>query len=402
MEKSIFYISKYAKSPEQGGATRQYLYSKYFAKNNNKTILISSNSCGGQDLKITKAYQKKEVNKNFTHVIIKGRPINLGFSLKRIISWLFFEFRLYKYFKNNTLKKEDIVIVSSLSLLTFFTGVYLKKKYEMTLVVEVRDIWPQVLVDFKTISKRNLIYILLSKIEKIGYKKADLIVGTMKNLPLHLDKINLKLKDKFVYMPMGFDSDVVNTHKIDKSEKFIVGYAGTIGKANKVDLILEAAKLLKNNKKIEFRLLGDGPLKEEFKNVYEKFDNIFFYDKVMKKDVIKFLINCDVLVNPWEDKPIYRFGISPNKWIDYMQAGKPIIIPYNGYRNIIDEAECGEFIETNNPELFAETILKYSEKTEIELHMIGTKGKEYLLSNLTYDILAKKYLKHMANVQVNS
>lgn len=402
MEKNIFYISKYAKSPEQGGATRQYLYCKYFAKNNNKAILISSNSCGGQDLKITGSYIRNEVDKNFTHVILKGRPIKLGFSLKRITSWLAFEYRLYKYFKNKPLNKKDIVIVSSLSLLTFATGVYLKKKYGITLVVEVRDIWPQVLVDFKTISKKNPVYFLLSKIEKKGYKKADLIVGTMKNLPEYLDQINLKLKEKFVYMPMGFDSEVIKTKERNKSEKFIVGYSGTIGRANKVDLILETAELLKGYNNIEFRLLGDGPLKEKFKSIYGHCENIVFYDKVKKKEVVNFLIDCDILVNPWEDNTIYKYGISPNKWIDYMQAAKPIIVPYNGYRNIIDEAQCGEFIETNNPELFAETILKYSKKTNIELENIGANGKKYLLSNLTYNILSKKYLKHMFNVQINS
>ena len=113
--------------------------------------------------------------------------------------------------------------------------------------------------------------------------------------------------------------------------------------------------------------------------------------------VYGFLINCDILVNPWNDLKIYEYGVSPNKWIDYMYAAKPIIVPYNGYRSIINEANCGEFIETNNPKLLSETILKYSAMSKIELNEFGKRGKTYLLNNLTYNLLSEKYIKAISN-----
>ncbi|MEC9303074.1 MAG: glycosyltransferase family 4 protein [Bacteroidota bacterium] len=393
--KRVFYISKYAMSPLQGGPTRQYLFSKYFAKQNVRTTLISSDSSGGNHIGIKKLFNNYDITHNFNHIILKGSKIKLGFSIKRIISWIMFEYRLLKYFNKSKVNKNSVVIVSSLSILTFLTGVYLKKKYKTCLIVEVRDIWPRTLVDFGVIGKYNIMNYVLSKIEYIGYSNADLIVGSMKNLCAHLNTIDNSFKDKFLYMPMGYDNEKANSFKKTPSKKFTIGYAGSIGKTNNLKLLLNAASLLKNNKKIEFKILGDGQFKKKLMNEFKCLENVVFLKKVDKNYVHNFLINCDVLVSTWLDCDIYNFGISPNKWIDYMIAARPIIVPFNGYRNIINDANCGEFIETNNPQLLADTILKYSKYSKSKLDEIGLRGKKYLLSNFTYDLLSEKYIKNI-------
>jgi glycosyltransferase involved in cell wall biosynthesis len=391
----IWYISKYALNPKYGGPQRQYLFSKYFTIKGYKTILISSNSNGFHYIDFKGKY-KLENDDNFKHYILKGNEIDLGFSINRIISWFLFEYRLIRFLKKQKIDKGDTVIVSSLSILTFLSGKYLKKKYGVNLIVEVRDIWPQTLIEFKNISKKNLVIKYLAWVEKLGYKYADVIVGTMGNLKAHVKKISPGCEQKVRYIPMGFDQNVYGTYKEEKKAddtSFVVGYAGTIGKANKIDLILEAAKILVDQSHVEIVLLGDGVLKEKYVEECNQLSNIKFFPKVDKSEVFKFLSSCDILLNPWEDHSIYQYGVSPNKWIDYMYAAKPIIVPFNGYKNIINEAGCGEFIETNNPQLLADKILKYYKMPKIERERIGLNGKEYLEKNLTYDILSDKYLE---------
>lgn len=393
--KKVWYISKYALSPTQRGPSRQYSFSKYFALKGYETILISSNSNGFHYEKFKGDYKFLKED-GFKHFILKGSKINLGFNLKRIYSWVLFEYRLLKFLKRKTIQKEDTVIVSSLSILTFLSGVYLKRKYEVKLIVEVRDIWPQTLIEFKNLNKNNPLVLLLSAIEKKAYKEADVIVGSMGNLGKHIKLVASGNEHKFQYIPMGLDTSVLSEKEIKENRNddfFIVGYAGTIGRANKIDLILEAAKILKNKAKIKFEILGEGVFKDFYIKKYNQLKNVEFLSKVEKSKVGKFLNKCDILLNPWEDNTLYQFGVSPNKWIDYMYAAKPIIVPFNGYKNIINEAKCGEFIETDKPQLLADTILKYYKTPKKERERIGMNGRDYLEKKLTYNILSDKYIE---------
>ena len=163
----------------------------------------------------------------------------------------------------------------------------------------------------------NPIIIVLSFIEKWAYKKANWIVGSMGNLGQHVKNVSPNNAYKFIYIPMGYDK--LNFGKNGKNDNgkdyFIVGYAGTLGQANNVELILKTAKLLLEETKLVFRILGDGVLRKDLIEKYGSLPNVEFIPKVKKENVAAFLSSCDVLVNPWEDYKIYNFGVSPNKCI---------------------------------------------------------------------------------------
>ncbi len=399
MNKSVWYISKYAVIPGDGIPTRQYFFSKYIARNNYDVTLFSSKSAGIKNCKVKGIARKKKID-GLNHILINGPEISLGFSVKRIFSWVIFEALLFisPFFLKP--KKPDVIIVSSLSLLTVITGFLFKKIYKAKLIFEVRDIWPLTIVELKNLSPKNPFVFLLGKIEKFGYKHADFIVGTMPGLNIHIQNL-IDKKIRFESIPMGIDTEFYNHPKKISSEiinqlpkdKFIVGYAGSIGIANCVNEIVEAAEKLENiNTNIFFAVIGEGSEKAKLEKRAETMKNIVFLPGVPKEEIQNFLVLCDLLLNPWQDKEIYKYGVSPNKWIDYMYAEKPVIISYNGYKTIINEAKCGEFIPANKPELLAEKILEYSEKSSKELKQIGQNGKDYLMKNLTYNTLAGKYI----------
>ena len=399
----VWYISKYASGPDQNFVTRQYFFSKYFSRKGVSVSLISSDSCGAPEHLNVDGPFRKISNNGFDHYILRGYKIQLGFNFRRIVSWVLFELRLLFLPKRAKIEKPDIIIVSSLSLITFLTAIYFKKKYKCKLIVEVRDIWPQTLIDLKGFSRLNPFVILLKYIEKAGYRNADCIVGTMARLDVHIQEILKTDNFCFRYIPMGFDPETFPKIEEDNSvlksvlpkNKFLVGYAGSIGRVNRVDLILETARILEENERIHFLILGDGPQKEFLINRFKFLNNVTFVPRVKKDSLQAYLSTCNLLVIPWENSSIYKYGVSPNKYIDYMYAAKPIIVPYNGYRNIINEANCGEFIDTDNPQLFAETILKYAVKQPEELKIIGMNGRNYLQEKLVYSILANKYIDLM-------
>lgn len=408
MSNKIWFVSKYAGYPKYSNPTRQYFFSKYFSEKKREVTLISSRSSSLID------YPKLGLKNHLTieddklnHVLLNGIKIKLGFNLKRIWSWIVFEFRFIIWALFFKKEKPDVIIVSSLSILTFLSGGILKKLFKCKLICEVRDIWPLTITETKEWNKNNLFIRFLSFVEYRGYKNADAIIGTMPNLIEHVGNINPLFKDKVYHVPMGYDPNFYSKSNLVEKDpfkelfennvpkgNFVVGYAGSIGFINCVDEIIAAATKLKNYP-ITFILLGEGSQKNTLKKEVEQQDlaNLLFLERVDKEYVQLFLQKCDVLLNPWYDSTIYKYGVSPNKWIDYMYSSRPIIVSYNGFQSIINEAECGKFIEANNPDVLAQTIVEFSNMSFEELNEMGKKGRQYLENKLNYDVLSDYYLE---------
>ncbi len=406
----IWLISKYASSSLYGYPTRQFFFAKTFAEQFDCDVtLISSRSLGfttSPDFGWKNSHRYRDGN--LKGVVLNGPKIKGGMNLLRMYSWMVFELRLLIWAYKNRKQKPDVIIVSSLSLFTFLTGSYLKQKFKCKFVTEVRDIWPLTVQQMLGLKRSHFAVGVMSFVEKKGYKSADLIVGTMANLKAHVANVAPKATMKVRYIPTGFYTEYFNSLKDETSFEeyfnrvnpncyFTVAYVGTIGVVNKVDEILNAATLLKDEN-IIFIILGNGPEKERLMQYASEMtlNKVYFHEAIPRGQVQAFLRHCDLNLNPWADNPVYQFGVSPNKWIDYMYSEKPIIVSLNGYRNIINEAGCGIFIKAADTVALANSILQFKNMPVNERLEMGKRGREYLLKNLTYEILARKYLQYIS------
>jgi len=390
----ITYISKYAVLPEFGAPTRQYFLSKYMAASGHEVKLIGSRSIP-EKVPPFKGLYRSVKEGNLEMVTLQGPPVKLGFSLKRVWSWLVFEINLFRYYRHLKKFKPDVVIVSSLSILTFIFGVYVKKKLKIPLVLEIRDIYPLTLVEVGNYSPRHPLVKFIGWVEKYGYKHADLILSTLPNCDQHIEKVMGK-KVNFKWIPMGIDPDYFGINPSDPAPAFQpepgvfkIGYAGTIGLANAMDVIFEAAAdLEKDYPDIRFIITGDGPMKPDYIKKYGHLKNIEFRDPVSKKGLQPLLTTMNLLIHSYLNQPIYRYGVSPNKWIDYMLSARPVLVALGGQTCIVGDAGCGIFVRPEDKEALKKGILEFYKKSPEELDEMGRKGREYLLSNLTYPYLA--------------
>ncbi len=304
----------------------------------------------------------------------------------------------------------DIVLVSSLSILTFVYGVFLKRKLHIPLIVEVRDLYPLTLIEVGALSKNNPFVSFLKQIEKFGYKNADLIVSTLENTESYFQSVVQK-DVNYLWLPMGFSANIYNSklktqdmriidtiNELKAQKKFIVGYAGSIGTANALGEVMKLTNDSDiNQNKIHFIFIGDGPLKAKFQKEYKN-NSCTFFPAVDKAFVPEILKHCDILINTWLDKPIYRFGISPNKWIEYMYAARPILLALNAKSKIFNEAQCGWQIPAQDYGQLKLTILKAKHENPEKLNQLGMNGNNYLMKNLTYEILTKGFNKRIEEI----
>jgi len=347
----ILVISKYASPPAfASSSSRLFHLCSEFRKMGNSVLLITSDSNHFTNYPKTKKIYNRGLHNNVSFEWIKTLKYYKTASLLRLLSWFDFEIKLF--FSPSVYRfKPEIVIVSSLSLLTILYGIYIKIRFKSFLVFEVRDIWPLTLVEEGGFSKWNPLVLMLGWVEKIGYKYSDLIVGTMPKLDLHVIKI-LGYSKPFHYSPLGFDPNDYEFQDIYKVNEFrsrypegkeIVGYAGSLGLSNGLDPFIDAIKLMSADKQLHFVILGDGDLKNVYKNKLSNCTNVTFLNRVKQSDVKYFLASCDLLYLSTNQSRIWNYGQSMNKIVEYMLSAKPILASYTGYPTMINDSNCGRY-----------------------------------------------------------
>jgi len=397
---NILCISKYAALPKYNKiVARLFLLSKEFVNLGHKATLITSDSNHFSEFPSTdKIYNFENIDKVHLYWIKTKKYIKTA-SLSRVLSWFDFEIKLFKM-NLKKIERPDVVIVSSLSIFTIIYGYYLKKKFNSFLVFEIRDIWPLSMTEEADFSKWHPLVLLIGFIEKFGYKKADLIVGTMPKLDLHVKNI-LGYEKPFHCSPLGFNPDNYKDEVLkDKNpfddkfpkDKIVVGYAGSMGITNALELFIETIKLLKDNKNIHFMIVGSGDLRKSFEEELENYKNVTFLPRILQNDVKYFLQKCDILYLSTKHSKVWDYGQSMNKIVEYMLASKLIIASYSGYPSMINEANCGKFVRTLNADDLKLTILDIVNLSYEERKQLGLNGRKWIYENRQYSKLAKEYL----------
>jgi glycosyltransferase involved in cell wall biosynthesis len=399
---NIWSISKYASIPKYGAAARLFFLTKEFIALGHNATLITSDANHFSVFPITSERYNYEKVEGVPLYWIKTKKYNRTASISRVLSWIDFERWLFLFDKSK-LKKPDVVIVSSLSLLSILYGFYLKKLYKAFLVFEVRDIWPLTMTEEGGFSKWHPLVLLLGVIEKFGYKNSDLIVGTMPRLGMHVKEI-LGYEKSFFCSPLGFNKNNyndkarisrMNFEALFPKDKIIIGYAGSMGISNALEPFIECIKLLENNTNIYFVLVGGGDLADKFEDQLSDSNNVKFLQKIPQDEVKHFLAQCDILYLSTQDSKVWTYGQSMNKIVEYMLAGKPVLASYSGYQTMLNEAGAGIYILNSTAKELKNVFLKYVLLSPKERKQIGENGKCWIEKNRTYSILAKNYINEI-------
>lgn len=393
----IWCISKYALPPKYGAQARLFHISDELNKLSLESIVICSATNHLAEMPNQIIDYKSEVTGNSKTVFLKGLKFSNSLSKNRVLSWFYFEWKLYNFIRSGYKQfstKPNIVLVSSLSLMTILNGYYAKRKFGAKLIFEVRDIWPLSAILVAGYSKWHPFILFLRWVEKFGYKNADIIVSPLGNLKQHIKESIGNKTFSFRHVPQGFDINLLNTsnklplefvEKYIPKDKFIFGYIGNIVSAYDLDsLIMCARKVNAVSDKIHFLILGDGDYKETLINASADLLNITFIPRIPKHQISDFLSYCHVATIFLRPEPLFKYGVSPQKLVDYMLASKPILMSYSGYQTIVQELNNGIVVEAANINKLVEAILNMSKMSDSELSIMGKRGYEYLTKSLSW------------------
>ncbi|WP_370679871.1 glycosyltransferase family 4 protein [Comamonas sp. GB3 AK4-5] len=353
------------------------------------------------------AHQQEEIRDGI-HYCWYATPSYRGNGVGRVKSMLSFLWHLWR--DNKALAcdfKPDVVIASSTYPMDIWPARRIAKAAGAKLVYEVHDLWPLSPMELGGMSKWHPFILWVQMAEDAAYRHADKVVSMLPKALSYMQSRGMAA-DKFVYVPNGVDEEewsdpqslpvevAQRLQAIRQAGRPVVGYAGTHGLANALDDLLSAAQCLQGQ--AEVVLVGNGPERERLlaRVEQEGLGNVHMLPSVPKRAVPNLLKEFDIAYIGWHLNPLYRFGISPNKLMDYMMAAKPVVHAVCAGNDPVGEAGCGITVPAGDVEAITQAVLRLTALPTAEREAMGQAGRAFILRNQTYTQLAQKFVGAVA------
>lgn len=300
----------------------------------------------------------------------------------------------------------DLVIASSTYPMDIWPAQRIARIAGARLVFEVHDLWPLSPMELGGMSRWHPFILLVQAAEDYAYRRADVVVSMLAKVRQYMESRGMA-SHKLHIVPNGIDPaewcDDSPSLEPDAAARLaalraqglaIVGYAGTHGVANALEHFLDAAKLMRSEK-IAFVLVGGGPEKAALQRraQAEGLERVYFLDPVQKEQIPALLQWFDVAYIGWHRQPLYRFGIAPNKLMDYMMAARPVLHAVEAGNDPVGEAGCGLTVVPEDAEAVAAGLRSLLALSAEQRDAMGQRGREFVTQHHTYPVLARRFLE---------
>ena len=177
----------------------------------------------------------------------------------------------------------------------------------------------------------------------------------------------------------------------------VVGYAGSMGLPNALDTLLDAAALLRGEA-VQIVLVGDGHERQRLAGriAAQQLVGVSLLPAIPKAQVPAFLGAVDIAYLGWRRQPLYRFGIAPNKLMDYMMAGCAVLHAVEAGNDPVAEAGCGLTVAPEDPGAVARGVLELAALPLAQRRALGARGRAHVLAHHTYPVLARRFAQALA------
>jgi len=296
----------------------------------------------------------------------------------------FYEFARLAGRIGKCLDRPDVVFATHTPLPIGLAGISLSRHFNVPFVFEVRDLWPEGLVDLGVLKNPVAIWWLRRLAKKI-YVAADHIVALAPGMKDGIIRAGIR-SDRITVIPNGSDLDVFRPdldgsrwrERLGLADRFAAIYFGAMGPANGLEYVIEAARILDQRGKdqIVIILQGDGAKRAELEKMarHYKLKNVVFQDPVPKEEIAQAVAGCQVCMTIL--RPSKHNAWSPNKMFDALAAGKPVLINVAGWLGeTIENNNCGRCLDPYRPEALANALEELSADPEL-CRKMGKNGRE--------------------------
>lgn len=330
--------SQYFWLPEEAGPSRFYSIARTF-KDNGYDVDVYTSSYEHHE----KKQRDKSISTDLNVIYIDCISYKKNIDPRREVSNIMFSAKVSKELEKRILDYEAVYCSIPPNNIGKTVGA-ICKKHNVPFIVDIEDLWPEAMSTLFSKPFQILTKPYYFDAEKT-YAYANGVVGTSEEYTSRAWKNNVRsIPNRTVYVGTdinAFDEEVANniTKVIKPENEFWVIYTGSIGHSYAIDNVVRAASQIKDNERIKFKILGDGPLRVECEELAKKLNcnNIEFLGYVTHPAMAAYLSKSDVTINSFA-KGVAQSIV--NKVGDYLAAGKPMI-------NTLENKECCTLINDN-------------------------------------------------------
>lgn len=289
----------------------------------------------------------------------------------------------------------DVVFATSTPLTAGIPGIFARWLRRKPFVFEVRDLWPELPREMGAIRNRAVL-MLMGWLEWLSYHSANRLVGLSPGIVQGITRRGVA-RESVRMIPNGCDLGIFGA-LVERwrpagvrATDLMAVFTGTHGIANGLDAVLDAALELKRRRRddIKIVLIGDGKLKDSLlaRARQESLDNVIFHAPVSKLRLAGLIQSADIGLQILANVPAFYFGTSPNKFFDYIAAGKPTLNNYPGWlANLILENRCGFVVPASDSAAFADALVQAADHRN-ELEAMGQRALSLAKSRFDRSVL---------------
>jgi len=399
--KRVWMLNHYAVEPGSSGGTRHYHLAEHLQAYGWRANILAASvefNSGRQRLKLHEKH-RLETFEGIPFSWVRT-PQYKGNGGGRMLNMLTYSWRVLIPATTRDLDRPDAVIGSSVHPFAALAGAFLARRHHVPFVFEVRDLWPQTLIDLGRLRERSVMAKVMRWLEKWLYRRADRIVTLLPRAVDYIAPLGID-PAKVVWISNGVDlKDFPDPGPCDSRREgvFTLMYFGAHGQANGLDVLLKAMALIRSrddSPRVHLRMVGDGPLKPSLQLMAQEIgldsEWITFEDAVKKREIPRIAAEADAFVITVLPMPeLYRYGISMNKLFDYLAGRRPIIIASAAANNPVDDAQCGMTVSPGDPVALAQAIIAMAHTPAAQREAWGVRGRRHVEEKYGYDRLAAR------------
>lgn len=322
--------------------------------------------------------------------------------IQRLLNYFSFVYSSAKVGKSK-IGDVDVIMCESPPLFLGYSALYLKRKKKAKLIFNVSDLWPESAEKLGVVTNKWVLKLAYNLEAKL-YRKSVLVTGQTQGI---CKSINERFPEvKTYWLPNGVDVSYYNPTTVTSNWRKDNGfqendilflYAGIIGLAQGLEIILSASEKVKSNTAIKFILLGSGPEKEKLQAIKQEkqLTNVYFFDAVSKTQMPQIVQASDVSVIPLRKLELF-LGAIPSKIFENLAMEKAVILAVDGEARelFVNQGKCALYSEPENVEDLVKNVLLLANDASLR-KQLGQRGRMYVEQSFNRNTIAQNFYNEL-------